>query len=90
LEFVRELMNRSSPLPSSPALSPTAMLADPLSKRELEVLRLVSIGLSNREISDQLFISVPTVKRHVSTIFQKLDATSRTGAVSAARAKNVL
>jgi LuxR family maltose regulon positive regulatory protein len=85
LEFVREIVNHATRSSAPVPLTATNLLADPLSKRELEVLRLVSVGLSNREISEQLFISVPTVKRHVSTIFQKLDATSRTGAVSAAR-----
>jgi LuxR family maltose regulon positive regulatory protein len=85
LEFVREIVSHATHSAASTSLSAPNLLAEPLSKRELEVLRLVSVGLSNREISEQLFISVPTVKRHVSTIFQKLDATSRTGAVSAAR-----
>ncbi len=58
---------------------------EPLSVRELEVMRLVSIGLSNREIADELFISVPTVKRHLSTIFEKLGVGNRTQAVAIAR-----
>ena len=48
-----------------------------LTLRELEVLRLVAAGHSNREIADALFVSVPTVKRHLSNILGKLDLPSR-------------
>jgi LuxR family maltose regulon positive regulatory protein len=58
---------------------------DPLSDRELEVLRLVAQGLSNQEIADKLFLSAGTVKRHMSNIYQKLDVHSRTQAVDRAR-----
>lgn len=58
---------------------------DPLSERELEVIQLVSQGLSNHEIAGKLFISTGTVKRHVSNIYQKLDVHSRTQATERAR-----
>ena len=48
-----------------------------LTPRELEVLRLVAAGRSNREIADALFISVPTVKRHLTNILGKLELPSR-------------
>jgi DNA-binding CsgD family transcriptional regulator len=51
-----------------------------LTRRELEVLRLVAIGKSNREIAAELRISEHTVARHVQNIFGKLDVTSRTAA----------
>jgi len=54
----------------------------PLSTRELEVLRLVSQGLSNPEIAASLVLSEHTVHRHVANILTKLDQTSRTGAAS--------
>jgi non-specific serine/threonine protein kinase len=53
-----------------------------LSKREVEVLRLVAAGHSNGEIAATLYISVPTVKRHVSTILAKLGLPSRPAAVA--------
>lgn len=61
---------------------PDATATFGLTPREAEVLRLVAAGHSNREIADALFISVPTVKRHISTILGKLDLPSRPAAVA--------
>jgi LuxR family maltose regulon positive regulatory protein len=58
---------------------------DILSKREVEVLRLVADGLSNRDVGQHLFISESTVKRHLSTIYEKLAVNSRTQAIDHAR-----
>ena len=60
-----------------PALTVTAGGAFELSARELEVARLVADGLSNPAIASALFISVPTVKTHVSHILAKLGLDSR-------------
>jgi DNA-binding CsgD family transcriptional regulator len=57
-----------------------------LTRRELEVLRLVAAGRANRQIAEALFISVPTVKRHLSTILGKLGVSSRAAATAYARA----
>ncbi|MCB0182854.1 MAG: hypothetical protein KDE31_01235, partial [Caldilineaceae bacterium] len=56
-------------------------LIDPLSERELEVLQLVAAGLSNRQIAEQLIITVGTVKTHINHIFSKLAVQSRTQAI---------
>jgi LuxR family maltose regulon positive regulatory protein len=64
--------------------------ADPLHKRELEVLGLVADGLSNEAIAAKLFLAVSTVKRHVSNIYLKLDVHSRTQAVARARELRLL
>ena len=56
-----------------------------ISKREYEVLELISGGLSNQEIADELFVSTSTVKTHVSNILAKLDASRRTQAISRAK-----
>ena len=48
-----------------------------LSPREKEVARLAALGYSNAQIAEELFISVETVKRHMATIFEKLNITSR-------------
>jgi ATP/maltotriose-dependent transcriptional regulator MalT len=56
-----------------------------LSERELEVLTLVAAGKSNLEIAGQLFVTVDTVKKHLTHIFRKLGVRSRTQAVAQAR-----
>jgi LuxR family maltose regulon positive regulatory protein len=65
-------------------------LAEPLSQRELEVLRLIAQGLSNREISERLFIALSSVKGHNQMIFSKLQVQSRTEAVARARELSLL
>ena len=69
--------------PRAPAES--VNLIEPLSERELEVLRFMAAGFSNQAIADRLIISVPTVKKHGSNIFAKLQATNRSAAVARAR-----
>jgi len=61
-----------------------------LSEREVEILRLVANGLTNRQIADRLFISLGTAKRHVHNIFEKLDAGDRLHAVNRARELKLL
>lgn len=56
-----------------------------ISQRELEVLQLISTGLSNQEIGEKLFVSESTIKTHVSNLFVKLDVKRRTQAVTRAK-----
>jgi LuxR family maltose regulon positive regulatory protein len=63
---------------------------EPLSERELEVLHLIAAGLSNREISRKLYLSMSTVKGHTYNIYHKLAVHSRTQAVNKARALGIL
>lgn len=56
-----------------------------LSKRELEVLVLLSQGLSNQEVADKLFVSLNTAKTHISSIYTKLNVKRRTQAIQKAR-----
>jgi LuxR family maltose regulon positive regulatory protein len=65
-------------------------LVEPLSERELHVLQLVAQGLSNREISEQLFLALSTVKGHNRIIFDKLQVQRRTEAVARARELGLL
>ena len=52
-----------------------------LSKRELEVLQLMSEGLSNKEIADRLFVSLSTIKTHSNNLFDKMNVERRTQAI---------
>ncbi len=61
-----------------------------LSARELEVLRLLAAGKSNREIADALVISINTVLRHVNHIFTKLDVQNRTEAATLAQRRGLV
>lgn len=70
IKLIREL-NRPSDLPLSP---------DPLSERELEVLKLVARGLTNQEIAETLIIGERTVGNHISSILSKLHLANRTQA----------
>ena len=65
-------------------------LVEPLSQRELEVLRLIADGLSNREISERLFVALVTIKGHNQRIFGKLQVQRRTEAVARARELGLL
>jgi LuxR family maltose regulon positive regulatory protein len=69
---------------------PAQSLIEPLSQRELEVLRLIARGLSNREISERLFLALITVKGHNRNIFRKLQVRRRTEAVALARELGLL
>lgn len=61
---------------------PPKLLTEPLTAREVEVLKLIEAGQSNQDIAGQLVISMPTVKRHISNIYAKLGVESRTQAVA--------
>jgi NarL family two-component system response regulator LiaR len=60
---------------------PTTHVHDDLTEREQEVLQLMARGMGNQEIADELFISLKTVKTHISNILSKLDVVDRTQAV---------
>lgn len=74
--------------PAALAAAPTLRAA--LSDRELEVLQLMAAGLTNDEIARRLFISLPTVKRHISNAYVKLDVSHRTQALARARELHLL
>jgi LuxR family maltose regulon positive regulatory protein len=67
-----------------------ATLVEPLSRRELEVLRLICEGCANQQIAGRLVLSQHTVKKHVSNIFSKLGVKSRTQAIARARQLKLL
>jgi DNA-binding NarL/FixJ family response regulator len=61
-----------------------------ISRREYEVLQLISKGYTNQEIADALYISLPTVKTHSSNLFVKLDVKRRMQAVKRAKDLNII
>lgn len=73
--------NEALPAGSGPARAPDE-LAEPLTRRELEVLQMLAAGLSNKEIASRLNLSDHTAKFHVASILGKLGASTRTEAVS--------
>lgn len=74
----------ASTAPPAPAEN-AAALPEPISSRELDVLRLMADGQSNTEIAETLVIAVSTVKSHVNSIFGKLGVATRTQAIARAR-----
>lgn len=65
--------------------TPSTGLIEPLSERELEVLRLIALGKTNKEIAQHLIVARGTIKAHAASIYRKLDVSNRTEAVAHAR-----
>ncbi len=77
-KIARKVLNRFAFSGNKPEGEP---IANVLSERELEVLKLAAKGMSNRDIAEQLFLSIRTVQAHLGNIFNKLDVGSRTEAI---------
>ena len=85
-EYAARLLAAGATLGATPALLPHPQaLVEPLSVRELEVLRLLVKGSSNAEIAQELVITLNTTKKHVTHIFEKLGVTKRSEAARRAR-----
>jgi LuxR family maltose regulon positive regulatory protein len=65
-------------------------MAEPLSDRELEVLRLMAAGLKYKEVAERLVISLNTVRHHTRNIYSRLNVNSRAQAISKAKELNLL
>lgn len=76
--------------PSTNANLSQIALVEPLSERELEVLRLVADGMSDRQIAERLIVAIGTVKRHLNNLYGKLGVHSRTAALARARELGLL
>ena len=93
VQAIRLVMAGGTYLPAATALrhsmsigsAPAEPIGEPLTSRQLRVLRLLTQGLSNKQIARDLEISEITVKAHVSAIFRKLGVSNRTQAANAAR-----
>ena len=79
--FSPGLLAGTQPQPGSARKPPSGALQDPLTPREMDVLGMLSDGLSNKEVARRLHISEHTVKYHLSSVFGKLGVSSRTEAV---------
>lgn len=80
-KVLSEFARLSTPPASSAAQHAAAMLPEPLTERELEVLKCIAEGASNREIAERLVITEGTVKNHVSNLIAKLGVRDRTQAL---------
>jgi LuxR family maltose regulon positive regulatory protein len=76
---------RRAPVSTTRAAAPRFDLVDPLTERELDVLRFLPSRLTIREIADELFVSVNTLKFHLRMIYRKLGVGSRAEAAERAR-----
>jgi LuxR family maltose regulon positive regulatory protein len=73
-----------------PDPSPAQSLIDPLTNREIEILTLIAAGLKNKEIAEQLVISLNTVLYHIKNIYSKLGVNKRTLAIAKAKELNLI
>ncbi len=96
IDFIAKILEDEK---SGPDVSPPSpetkdsiqfLLIDPLTTRELEVIRLIATGFSNRKIAAELFISTNTVKYHVAHIYDKLAVHNRTQAANKAKELGIL
>jgi len=92
--YARRLLSmfaERNPTASDPAHDGAAAdLVQPLTPREVEIVRLIATGMTNQEIADHLFISPATVKRHIANAYGKMDVRNRTEAVVRARELDLL
>ncbi|MBE2222021.1 MAG: hypothetical protein IAF02_10790 [Anaerolineae bacterium] len=88
--YINNILAAFTHLQSPSTIDQVSFLVEPLSERELEVLRLMADGLKYKEIATQLFISLNTVRYHVKALYGKLNVNNRTQAISAARQLELL
>ena len=88
-EYARRILDALGE-PAAVEMPSAASLTEQLTEREVQVLRLIADGATNREIADELVLTVNTVKRHISNIFGKLEVSNRTEAIVRARQLNLL
>jgi LuxR family transcriptional regulator, maltose regulon positive regulatory protein len=87
VSYLARILRAFDPKPAEPGAAATSIpgLAEPLTARERQVLGLLAVGQANRDIADELVVTLDTVKRHVTHILAKLGAANRTEAVARAR-----
>jgi LuxR family maltose regulon positive regulatory protein len=92
LDFLSRLTSETnnSPVTRYAITDRSQYLLDPMTNRELDILSLLAERLTNKEIAEQLFISLATVKRHTINIYQKLDVHKRREAVEKAKTLGII
>ncbi len=85
-----EILACETMISATPSKGAVPIEIEPLSENELKVLRLIAAGLSNREVAEELYLSVNTVKWHLKHIYEKLDVHSRVAAVTRAQELDLL
>ncbi len=90
IQMILSAMDTSRTPPGQPVPIRADSLVEPLTERELEVLRLMSEGLKYKEIAERLYISLNTVRTHTKSIYSKLNVSNRTRAIQVAGRLNLL
>ena len=91
LDCIRRVKSGETCVPTALAAKlAESMSSEPLTGRELDVLKLLAGGKSNKEIGSQLFITETTVKSHLRSIFNKLNVLSRTEAITTASRRGLV
>lgn len=90
VQYIRDLLAEVGEAPEEVVRIAHQQLVEPITSREVQVLGLIAMGLTNKEIAEELYLSVATVKRHVTNLFGKLGVSNRTDAVHLARRLNLL
>ena len=88
-KYVASLLSQFDREPGIPSASQQPLI-EPLTDRELQVLRLMVDGLSNQEIANQLVVALGTVKTHSASMYRKLNVASRSQAAARARELGLL
>lgn len=88
--YIEELLAAAGETPGALTRVTHVELVEPITPREVDVLRLIALGLTNKEIGEELYVSVATVKRHITNLNGKLGVSSRTEAVQKARRLKLL
>jgi LuxR family maltose regulon positive regulatory protein len=88
--FVKRILDAFTRWQPPDAARQASSLVEPLSERELDVLRLMAAGLKYKEIAARLFISLNTVRYHVKALYGKLNVNNRTQAITVARRQEIL
>jgi LuxR family maltose regulon positive regulatory protein len=90
VQFIRDLLEAVGETPEEIVRIDHQELVEPITPREIQVLGLIALGLTNKEIGEELYLTVGTVKRHVTNLYGKLGVANRTEAVQRARKLQLL